>query len=161
VRKLSGGEPSTCQNGTWPDALSNYTTCANLTVETLDPADPWAVFALLVSWTGLALVAAFAVFTARHFDHEVVRGAGRELSSFSVAGVVVCHINALLVFHTMPGTFSCAIMRLTMTVGYTMILSSLCLKTHRLFLIFYAQFKQQTGVLGMPKYASPRHQVRP
>jgi uncharacterized Tic20 family protein len=159
VRGLDSGDPQTCPNGTWPDEASNFTLCANLTVETLDPGDPWAVFALLVTWSGLALVAAFAIFTARHFDHEVVRSASRELSAFTVAGVFICHVNALLVFYSPPGVFSCGLMRLTMTVGYTMILSSLCLKTNRLFLIFYAQFKKDGGVLGMPKYASPKHQV--
>ncbi len=47
-----------------------------------------------------------------------------------------------------------------MTTGYTLILSSLYLKTNRLFRIFYAQFKQTSGVLGKLRYTSPKYQVR-
>ena len=47
-----------------------------------------------------------------------------------------------------------------MTTGYTLILSSLYLKTHRLFRIFYAQFKSASGVLGRPRYTSPNSQVK-
>ncbi len=50
--------------------------------------------------------------------------------------------------------------RFTMTTGYTFILSSLYLKTNRLFRIFYAQFKQSAGVLGKLKYTGPKYQVQ-
>ena len=80
-------------------------------MESLSAGDPWSVFTLCAAWAGVAVGVAFLAFSVRHYDHVVIRNSGRELSALAWVGVMVCHVNAVLVFLAFPSPVVCGLMR--------------------------------------------------
>ena len=136
--RLDVGVPDTCENGSWPNA--NYSGCEIPDTETLRTGNPYAVLAILLAVIGLILVGAVLAFSLRHIEHKVIKNSSRELSLFTLIGAVIAHFNIFFVFFATPSAGMCGFIRFTSTLGYTFILSSLFLKTNRLFRIYYSQF---------------------
>ncbi|TRY61076.1 hypothetical protein TCAL_09089, partial [Tigriopus californicus] len=146
-----------CADGTWPN--SGKTKCMKLVQETLALSSGWTVMAILVALLGVAGVVFVMAVNIKNYNHEKIKSSSRELSIFVWIGAVISHLNTFLVFFVIPTNFTCSLLRLFLTIGYTFMLSALFLKVYRIFRIFYGQFSQANEILGKPKYVSPKHQI--
>ncbi len=154
--RVGFADKDNCDRGSWPNR--NFSSCEKPEEETLRTSDSWSIFSILLAVFGLLLAIGFFAFSAAHFEHRVIKNSSRELSTIAWVGILIAQINTFLVFSTTPSAGICGLMRFTSTLGYTFILSSLFLKTNRLFRIFYSQFSGDAG-FHKAKFTSPRHQV--
>ncbi len=70
-----------------------------------------SVFALFFAWVGIILGLAFLAFSIRHYDHVVMRNSSRELSTLTWLGVMICHLNTIIIFHSFPSDSMCSLIR--------------------------------------------------
>uniref|UniRef100_A0A0K2T2I7 Metabotropic glutamate receptor 4like [Chrysemys picta] n=1 Tax=Lepeophtheirus salmonis TaxID=72036 RepID=A0A0K2T2I7_LEPSM len=150
------GQQEECNVGEWPNATDHYRSCYPLIDAGLNLSDPWVIVSLFLASIGICITSSVICIGVQFRKHPVFKSASMEMAYFIWAGVLICHLNTFFIILVPSGTLSCSIERFTRTIGYTVFLSALLLKTHRIFKIFIGQFQDIDSNL---RWIKPKYQI--
>ena len=141
-----------CEPGFWP--FENKTGCFPLDVQhmqwtTLHAVIPMALSALGIIATSF-VISLFVVYNST----PVVMAAGRELSYMLLAGCLFCYFMTFVLIAP-PSAVMCAVQRFGVGFGFSIIYSSLLIKTNRISRIFESARKSAKR----PPFISPKSQI--
>ena len=114
----------------------------------------FAIIPLCVAILGIILTCIVMVTFLYHIDTPIVKASGREVSFLLLAGFLVCYSMTFFLL-AKPTTWSCAIHRFGIGVGFSMTYSSLLTKTNRISRIF----ESARTSARRPPFISPKSQI--
>ena len=141
-----------CETGLWP--YPNKTGCFSLEVQHMTWTDLHAVIPMALSALGIMatsfVISLFVMFNST----PVVMASGRELSYMLLGGCVFCYFNTFVLLAP-PSPVICAIQRFGVGFGFSVIYSSLLIKTNRISRIFESARRSAKR----PPFISPKSQI--
>ncbi|KAK3803075.1 hypothetical protein RRG08_027997 [Elysia crispata] len=141
-----------CETGLWP--YPNKTGCFSLEVQHMVWTDLHAVIPMALSALGIMatsfVISLFVMFNST----PVVMASGRELSYMLLGGCVFCYFNTFVLLAP-PSPVICAMQRFGVGFGFSVIYSSLLIKTNRISRIFESARRSAKR----PPFISPKSQI--
>ncbi|XP_077996502.1 extracellular calcium-sensing receptor-like [Glandiceps talaboti] len=123
----------TCNEGTWSN--EDRTECTNKYLEYLAWNDPTAIVCITLIIVGLAGNLAVIAIFIYYRDTPVVKGSNRELSFLMLVGLGFCFCSSFTVIGH-PTNALCLLQVPLRSVSFTMCVSILLVKTHRIMTVF-------------------------
>jgi metabotropic glutamate receptor 2/3 len=141
-----------CDKGYWP--FKNKTGCYELEVQKMEWLSIYAVIPMILAGVGIMctsfVIALFVMFN----NTPVVMASGRELSYMLLSGCILCYTMTFLLLAP-PNPFVCGMQRFGVGFGFSIIYSSLLIKTNRISRIFESARRSAKR----PPFISPRSQI--
>ena len=128
-----------CPLLTWPDDVT-FTTCLPIEPALLKWSDVYG--ASLMALGGLGLLATMTIMAVfiRHRHRKVVKGAGFEMITVILSGLVLA-FGSVPLFIVRPSNATCVVNKFAFSFSSTLIFTPLLLKTWRVYLVFAASAK--------------------
>ncbi|KAH9510157.1 hypothetical protein Btru_043617 [Bulinus truncatus] len=141
-----------CEAGFWP--YPNKTGCFALEVQYMTWSSIYAVIPMVLATVGIFctmfVICLFIMFNST----PVVMASGRELSYMLLGGCVFCFFMTFMIVAP-PSTIMCSIQRFGVGFGFSIIYSSLLIKTNRISRIFESARRSAKR----PPFISPKSQI--
>ncbi|KAI8764219.1 metabotropic glutamate receptor, partial [Biomphalaria glabrata] len=141
-----------CEAGYWP--YPNKTGCFALEVQYMTWSSIYAVIPMVLATVGiictLFVICLFVMFNGT----PVVMASGRELSYMLLGGCVFCFFMTFMIVAP-PSTIMCSIQRFGVGFGFSIVYSSLLIKTNRISRIFESARRSAKR----PPFISPKSQI--
>ena len=141
-----------CPSGSWPH--KNKTGCFVMEVQLMDWTTLHAIVPMGLASLGIIatsfVISLFVVYNST----PVVMAAGRELSYMLLAGCLFCYFMTFVLIAP-PSELMCAIQRFGVGFGFSIIYSSLLIKTNRISRIFESARRSARR----PPFISPKSQI--
>nr|KAG5708798.1 hypothetical protein BaRGS_031952 [Batillaria attramentaria] len=141
-----------CPESEWP--YPNKTGCFKLEVQHMTWGSIYAILPMALAALGIGCTAVVIVLFIMFNDTPVVRASGRELSYMLLSGCVLCYIMTFVLLAT-PSTVTCAAQRFGVGFGFSVVYSSLLIKTNRISRIFESARRSAKR----PPFISPKSQI--
>lgn len=141
-----------CSEGLWP--YPNKTGCYSLEVQHMTWDSIYAILPMVLSSVGIACTLFVIILFVMFNSTPVVMASGRELSYMLLSGCVICYFMTFVLLTT-PSTFSCAAQRFGVGFGFSIVYSSLLIKTNRISRIFESARRSAKR----PPFISPKSQI--
>lgn len=132
----------------------NNTVCVKVPVIYPDWSHPVGIVLAVLSLVGLLSVAYMTLFIIRNHNHQVVKAAGRELSSVLLIGLSLCYLTTA-VYLTKPSKIICGLRRCMGNLSLTVCFAPILLKTNRIYRIFVGARKSTSP----PSFVSPKWSI--
>ncbi|PVD24296.1 hypothetical protein C0Q70_14767 [Pomacea canaliculata] len=141
-----------CPEGRWPYA--NKTGCFQLEVQHMTWGSIYAILPMALASVGIGCTVFVIVLFTMFNNTPVVMASGRELSYMLLSGCVVCYVMTFVLLAT-PSTVSCGAQRFGVGFGFSIVYSSLLIKTNRISRIFESARRSAKR----PPFISPKSQI--
>ncbi|XP_070535513.1 extracellular calcium-sensing receptor-like [Ptychodera flava] len=126
-------ECTACPQGTWSN--EDHTECTEKYLEYLAWNDPAAIVCVVIIIIGLLANIAVMVIFIYYRETPVVKASNRELSFLMLAGLFVCFCGSFTVIGR-PTRMQCLAQVPLRSIAFTMCISILLVKTHRIMTVF-------------------------
>ncbi|CAG0890687.1 unnamed protein product [Cyprideis torosa] len=141
-----------CGPGRWP--YEDKQDCYDLPQQYIQWNTIYALIPVGISCVGIFLTLSVIVIFIKHSETPIVKASGRELSFMLLSGILLCYLNTFVLL-AKPNILICALQRLVVGFGFSLIYASLLTKTNRISRIFDSASK----TARRPSFISPRSQV--
>ncbi|XP_043249724.1 metabotropic glutamate receptor 4-like [Colletes gigas] len=122
-----------CKLGTRP--TKNGTSCEPIPEQFVDHSNPWAIVAMAIAVSGMALTTFVCWVFWRYRETPMIKASGRELSFLLLLGTFGCFSITFAVV-AKPSVESCAVVRFGIGFCYTLCYAALATKINRIHRIF-------------------------
>ena len=134
----------TCPETTWPEQ-TNLSYCIPLPPTYLQWLDPIALALLALAALGFGTSLCICYIFIKHLNRKVIKGSNRELMAPILVGLLCAYLT-VVAYVTKPTAWSCYTNYFGFNISCTLIFGPLFLKCTRLYRIFAAAERCQTGV---------------
>jgi len=142
-----------CDQGMMPD--KNKEKCIPIPITYLSVSNTWSILLLTLTLIGLLATGCIIIVFLVFHKEKVIKASSREISAILLAGLALCYsLPFFLVIKPSPSM--CAIQRFSVGFSFAMCLSSLLIKTNRIYRIFNQKTLDPTKP---PRFTSPLAQV--
>lgn len=143
-----------CDEFTWPDAETDYTSCLPIPLTYPLPSD--FVSVILICLAIIAILGTCFVIGSYIYYREtrIMKAASRELSFLQMGGVFVGYITVIC-FQTKPTSSTCSALYFMFCLSFAWLYSPLLVKAVRIYRIFQSGSKNNRR----PRFVSPRSQI--
>ncbi|XP_053971463.1 metabotropic glutamate receptor 6-like isoform X2 [Hylaeus volcanicus] len=131
--KLDEQRCDDCEWGTRP--IENGTGCEPIPEQFVDHSNPWAIVAMVVAVSGMALTSFVCWVFWTYRETPMIKASGRELSFLLLLGTFGCFSITFAVV-AKPSVESCAVVRFGIGFCYTLCYAALATKINRIHRIF-------------------------
>ena len=128
-----------CKIGYWP--IANRTSCYKLKETYIHILSLQALVPICLSVTGNILTLCVVLLFYRKRDTPIVKASGKELCFIMLAGIHLCYLMTVPIL-LKPHIITCAIQRLGIGLGFSMMYAALLIRTNRIARIFESTKKQ-------------------
>ncbi|CAG5124018.1 unnamed protein product [Candidula unifasciata] len=143
-----------CEQFTWPDPKTGYTSCLPIPLTHVQPSDTFPV--ILICLVLLAIIGTSFVVACYIYFHEtrIMKAASRELSFLQFVGIFVGYITVIC-FQTTPTPNLCSALYFMFCLSFAWLYSPLLVKAVRIYRIFQSGSKNNQT----PRFVSPTSQI--
>ena len=142
-----------CNESMMPN--SKKSSCIPIPVSYLSFSSVWSIVLLTFTIIGLITTAVTLILFFVCYKHRVVKASSREVSVILLVGLVLCYIMPFF-FVVLPSPAVCVIRRFGVGFSFVVCLSSLVIKTNRIYRIFN---QKSLNSSISPHFTSPLSQV--
>lgn len=141
-----------CQDLTWPDPGTNYSTCSPIPLTHQEVSSVVSVLQIILAV--IAIIVTFLITASyiylRH--SRVIKAASKELSHIQILAILIGYVTVIC-FQTYPTHHMCSVLYFMFSLSFSTIYSSLLIKVVRIYRIF--KNRSNKG----PRFISPLTQV--
>ncbi|BFZ08858.1 hypothetical protein BsWGS_11897 [Bradybaena similaris] len=141
-----------CPEGMWP--YTNKTGCYALEVQHMVWSSIHAVIPMVLAAVGMICTSFVITLFVMYNSTPVVMASGRELSYMLLSGCIFCYFMTFILLAP-PSTVLCGIQRFGVGFGFSIVYSSLLIKTNRISRIFESARRSAKR----PPFISPKSQI--
>lgn len=141
-----------CPEGMWP--YTNKTGCYALEVQHMVWSSIHAVIPMVLAAVGMICTSFVITLFVMYNSTPVVMASGRELSYMLLSGCIFCYFMTFILLAP-PSTALCGIQRFGVGFGFSIVYSSLLIKTNRISRIFESARRSAKR----PPFISPKSQI--
>uniref|UniRef100_A0A0P5YKL2 Metabotropic glutamate receptor n=2 Tax=Daphnia magna TaxID=35525 RepID=A0A0P5YKL2_9CRUS len=141
-----------CGPGRWP--YDDKRGCFDLEMQYMRWDSLLAIVPICVSCGGILLTVTVISIFVRHSETPIVKASGRELSFVLLGGILLCYFNTFTLL-AKPMVVTCAIQRLCVGTGFSIVYGALFTKTNRISRIFDSASRSAKR----PSFISPKSQM--
>ncbi|XP_076239392.1 metabotropic glutamate receptor 4 [Calliopsis andreniformis] len=141
-----------CEWGSRP--TKNGTACESIPEQYIDHSNPWAIVAMAIAVSGIALTAFVLSVFWKYRETPIIKASGRELSFLLLLGTFGC-FSMTFAAVAKPTAGSCAVVRFGIGFCYTLCYAALVTKINRIHRIFNDPGRSPRK----RRYTSPRSQL--
>ena len=150
----AGIKCSSCPAGQWgSEPLTGSSSCVNIPIIKLTPADPIAIVVVVLSSLSLIAVAIVIFVFIINFKHPVVKSSGREQVALLLTGITLSFCLSYIIIIP-SSTAVCFFERLVIWTSFSLIYGALLVKIVRVARIFL-----RTPSSPRPRFTEPHYQV--
>ncbi|KAL8558852.1 hypothetical protein ACOMHN_031781 [Nucella lapillus] len=148
-------DESTCEKcalGSWP--YDNKTGCYYLEIQHMNWGSIYAIVPMALAGLGICSTMFVIILFMLFNSTPVVMASGRELSYMLLSGCVLCYFMTFILL-SKPSPVACASQRFGVGFGFSLVYSSLLIKTNRISRIFESARRSAKR----PPFISPKSQI--